>query len=86
MVLTAIRPRTLPAELQFTLSQTPMPLSYVPMINTEFSDQMNLKERTLNLLNYLGQQIGTRIGLSFMDPLVHKYINPNKGNEVGCTI
>lgn len=71
--------RTLPAEIQFTLSQTPMPLSYVPMINSEFSDSMNLKERTLNLLNYLGQQIGTRIGLSFMNPLVHKYINPNKG-------
>ena len=28
--------RTLPGELQFALSQTPMPLAYVPMINTEF--------------------------------------------------
>lgn len=71
--------RTLPAELQFTLSQTPMPLAYVPMINTEFSDKMNLKQRTLNLLNYILQQVGTRFGLSFMDPLVHKYIDPNKG-------
>ena len=57
-----------------------MPLAYVPMINSEFSDKMNLGQRTLNLLNYVGQHIGTRIGLSFMDPLVHKYIDPNKGN------
>lgn len=72
--------RTLPAELQFTLSQTPMPLAYVPMINTEFSDQMNLKQRTFNLITYLVQQAGTRFGLSLqMDPLVHKYVDPNKG-------
>ena len=56
-----------------------MPLAYVPMINTEFSDRMNLKQRTLNLINYLVQQAGTRFGLSFMDPLVQKYVDPNKG-------
>jgi len=71
--------RTLPGEIQFSLSQTPMPLAYVPMINTEFTDRMNLKQRTINLLNYIVQQTGTRFGLSFMDPLVHKYVTPNKG-------
>ena len=74
--------RTLPAELQFTLSQTPMPLAYVPMINTEFSDRMNLKQRTFNLITYLVQQAGTRFGLSFMDPLVQKYVDPNKGISI----
>ena len=73
--------RTLPGEIQFSLSQTPMPLAYVPMINTEFTDRMNLKQRTINLLNYIVQQTGTRFGLSFMDPLVHKYVTPNKGNH-----
>jgi len=71
--------RTLPGEIQFTLSQTPMPLAYVPMINTEFTDRMTLKQRTINLLTYVIQQTGTRFGLSFMDPLVHKYVDPNKG-------
>ena len=57
-----------------------MPLAYVPMINTEFSDQMNLKQRTFILITYLVQQAGTRFGLSMqMDPLVHKYVDPNKG-------
>ena len=57
-----------------------MPLAYVPMINTEFTDRMSLKQRTINLLTYVIQQTGTRFGLSFMDPLVHKYVDPNKGN------
>ena len=78
--------RTLPAEIQFTLSQTPMPLAYVPMINTEFSDRMNLKQRTFNLITYLVQQAGTRFGLSFMDPLVQKYVDPNKGKTFGRKI
>ena len=77
--------RTLPAEIQFTLSQTPMPLAYVPMINTEFSDRMNLKQRTFNLITYLVQQAGTRFGLSFMDPLVQKYVDPNKGTYLATT-
>lgn len=70
--------RTLPGELQFTLSQTPMPLAYVPMINTEFSDRMNLIQRTLNLITYLYQTIGVRAGLSLMDSIVHKYISPDR--------
>ena len=52
------------------------------MINTEFTDHMNLKQRTINLLNYIIQQTGTRFGLSFMDPLVHKYVSPNKGKDL----
>jgi len=70
--------RTLPAELHFSLSQTPMPLSYVPMINTEFSDKMNLFERTLNMITYAYQTIGVRAGLSMMDSIVHKYIDSNR--------
>ena len=70
--------RTLPGELQFTLSQTPMPLAYVPMINTEFSDRMNLVQRTFNLITYLYQTIGVRAGLSLMDSIVHKYISPDR--------
>jgi hypothetical protein len=63
--------RTLPAELHFSLSQTPMPLSYVPIVNTEFSDKMNLFERTLNMITYAYQTIGVRAGLSMMDSIGH---------------
>lgn len=70
--------RTLPGELQFTLSQTPMPLAYVPMINTEFSDRMNLVQRTFNLITYLYQTIFVRLGLSLMDSIVHKYISTDR--------
>ncbi|XP_039250280.1 UDP-glucuronosyltransferase 2B31-like [Styela clava] len=72
--------RILPAEAQFQYSQTPIPISYVPMINTEFTDRMNFLQRTMNLLSYLYQTIGVELyGKIAMDPLVQKYLGPNAG-------
>lgn len=77
--------RTLPAELHFALSQTPMPLSYVPMINTEYSDHMTLFQRTMNMVTYAYQTIGVRAGLSMMDSIVHKYIDTDRSFVEICS-
>lgn len=72
--------RTLPAEMHFVMAQTPVPVSYVPMINTAYSDKMNLFQRTWNMLNYIVQYISVSLIMSYqMDPIVHKYVDPAKG-------
>merc|ERR1719473_1520758 len=49
------------------------------MINSEYTDKMNLFQRTANLLNYVGQSIGTTFALSYlMDPVVRKYVDPSE--------
>ena len=42
--------RTLPGEMHFVLSHTPFPLSYVPMINTAYSDEMTILQPELYIV------------------------------------
>ena len=71
--------RTLPAEMHFVMSQTPVPVAYVPMINTAYSDKMNLFQRTWNMINYIVQYTAVTTIMSYqMDPIVHKYVDPQK--------
>jgi len=72
--------RTLPAEMHFIMSQTPVPIAYVPMINTAYSDKMDLLQRTWNMMNYVVQYAAVKTIMGYqMDPIVHKYVDPKKG-------
>lgn len=74
--------RTLPAEMHFVMSQTPVPVAYVPMINTAYSDKMNLFQRTWNMINYIVQYTAVTTIMSYqMDPIVHKYVDPQKESD-----
>jgi glucuronosyltransferase len=73
------------------MSHTPLPLSYVPMINSAFSDHMTVIERTWNMINYWLQTTAVKIVFGWkLDPVVHQYVDKNLGflDVVGkkCTI
>ena len=71
--------RTLPAEMHFIMSQTPVPIAYVPTINTAYSDKMDLWQRTWNMMNYVVQYAAVKTIMGYqMDPIVHKYVDPSK--------
>ena len=61
------------------MSQTPVPIAYVPTINTAYSDKMDLWQRTWNMMNYVVQYAAVKTIMGYqMDPIVHKYVDPSK--------
>ena len=65
--------------MHFIMSQTPVPIAYVPMINTAYSDKMDLWQRTWNMMNYVVQYAAVKTIMGYqMDPIVHKYVDPKK--------
>lgn len=68
--------RMLPGEFQQTLTGAPFHPSYIPVINTEYTDEMNLMQRSVNLINFTFQQSAVAIGSYFFaDPLVAKHLS-----------
>ena len=49
------------------------------MINTAYSDKMDLWQRTWNMMNYVVQYAAVKTIMSYqMDPIVHKYVDKQK--------
>ena len=71
--------RMLPGEIHQTVAGAPLPASYVPIINTEFTDDMKFFDRLVNYVNLVVQQFMTKLGLKiFADPLIEKYLVNNR--------
>lgn len=46
------------------------------MINSAYSDEMNLYQRTWNMFNYLGQTLATKLVFGYkFNSLVHQYVS-----------
>ena len=57
----------------FLDSGVPIPISYVPMYNSELTDHMNLWQRILNLLAYMGSLVMLKVFRSPFFEIARKY-------------
>jgi len=70
--------RMLPGDVHQSIAGAPLPASYVPLINTEFTDKMNFIQRLVNYCNLVVQQLATKVGtIFFADDLIQAHLVGN---------
>ena len=67
--------RILPGDMQQQVAGAPLPVAYVPLINTVMTDKMSFFQRLTNTVNYIFQTAFTKLGLYFYaDPIIRDHM------------